>query len=757
MPVRLPTDQELGGMPVYRYERTPAVPDTSGLTSGVEKLGAGLANAGASIANGAAYLKSKTDATEETAAASHFLTNKPKIDESINDESDPAKIDGLKGRHADNLQSAAAMISDPEKRTAFIQRYSPMVANAEISANTKRFNLEKDAGVATFNELTALQHENGLKSSDPEFKKATVKLINDRIQTELVDKGYITETEAVAMRKRLEQGFAVKAIGLLPAPERAAALGSSIHATPELASAIKATATKYGLNPVDLATVISYETGGTFDPWKAGPTTQWGQHRGLIQWGEPQRKQYGITQGMPVADQLDAVGRYLVDRGVKPGDGILPIYAAINAGDATKVNATDENNGGAPGTVTDKVNNQMAGHRAKAKALLGGKGAEDALVGAIPFDHRQQMYEGAIREEMVGSREQQIAVTRERQTVNSLMSSDRNSIMEKGVPVSEITPERVEKSLGPDAARSFREDRALALFYHQQMRGIETVPESELSQRVERLAPQEGAANYDQQKWFYDHARKQAEAIVTKRQADPAQAVESHPAVKEARQSAQYIQTPTGKTISPDSAQAIIGARLKAQSELDLDPMPVTRGEARVIARELKGAQGDDDKIRSVMDALDRTYGQYAQQVLTATIQHQSVNKELAESAAEILGVIHKGQAPMMDAVKKFYALRDAADLETKLGVKPQERRPGAFGQAYQRKLQEQEAAMQSMRDAERPDAPNVMPQGEDVKALVEGGMTDLQFDAIYGKPGLAQRVRAEVRRRLAAPGVNAQ
>ena len=144
--------------------------------------------------------------------------------------------------------------------------------------------------------------------------------------------------------------------------------------TPELADAIRASAGRLGVSPVDLGTVISYETAGTFDPWKAGPRTQWGQHRGLIQWGEPQRQKYGVTQDMPVAAQLQAAERYLADAGFKPGMGLLDLYSAINAGRVGRYNASDANNGGAPGTVADKVNNQMAGHRAKAEALLGETG-----------------------------------------------------------------------------------------------------------------------------------------------------------------------------------------------------------------------------------------------------------------------------------------------------------------------------------------------------------------------------------------------
>lgn len=146
--------------------------------------------------------------------------------------------------------------------------------------------------------------------------------------------------------------------------------------TPELRSAIVRTASSIGVDPVDLATVMSYETGGTFDPWKRGPTTRWGTHRGLIQWGEPQARQYGVTRDTPVGAQVEAAGRYLKDRGVRPGASLLEIYSAINAGGVGEeyFDRSDSAAGGAPGTVRDKVQNQMAGHRQKALRLIGGEG-----------------------------------------------------------------------------------------------------------------------------------------------------------------------------------------------------------------------------------------------------------------------------------------------------------------------------------------------------------------------------------------------
>jgi hypothetical protein len=141
-----------------------------------------------------------------------------------------------------------------------------------------------------------------------------------------------------------------------------------------IAAGIVETAGALGIDPLDLATAISYETAGTFDPTKRGPTTQWGQHRGLIQFGEPQAREYGVDWSDPAGSQLGAngaVANYLRKTGVKPGMGLLDIYSAINAGGVGLYDRSDANNGGAPGSVRDKVENQMAGHRRNAINLLG--------------------------------------------------------------------------------------------------------------------------------------------------------------------------------------------------------------------------------------------------------------------------------------------------------------------------------------------------------------------------------------------------
>jgi hypothetical protein len=132
----------------------------------------------------------------------------------------------------------------------------------------------------------------------------------------------------------------------------------------ELARGIQKTGADLGVAPDDLATAISYETGGTMHPWKKGPYTKWGRHRGLIQWGEPQRDYYKVNETTSITDQMEAVTKYLRDRGVKPGHGLGHIYSAINAGNASPRywNNTDRHAGGAPGTVADKVQGMSRAH-----------------------------------------------------------------------------------------------------------------------------------------------------------------------------------------------------------------------------------------------------------------------------------------------------------------------------------------------------------------------------------------------------------
>ena len=196
--------------------------------------------------------------------------------------------------------------------------------------------------------------------------------------------------------------------------ERASGQGGS---TEELVRAVTETAGQLGIAAKDLLAVMSFETGGKLRPDTMGPTTKWGQHFGLIQFGEPQGAKYGVSPDSSITQQVVAAGKYLQDAGVKAGDGLANIYAAVLAGDARKINASDLKAGGVVGNVTQAVTgSQFAPHIARAEAILGAYGGvvREVTVAQSEFTAEQkkaadELKRGLdLRRDFVASLEQQV-------------------------------------------------------------------------------------------------------------------------------------------------------------------------------------------------------------------------------------------------------------------------------------------------------------------------------------------------------------
>lgn len=150
-------------------------------------------------------------------------------------------------------------------------------------------------------------------------------------------------------------------------PQRRADLSSSISGAAEI----------LGVDPVDLATAISYETAGTFSTDIMGG--KGGLYQGLIQFSPENRARYGITKGMDIEAQMAAVTQYLKDRGVTPGMGLLDIYAAINAGRAGRPDLYDASD--RPGeTVRSHVLRMEREHRGNAVAIFADMEVDPKLV-----------------------------------------------------------------------------------------------------------------------------------------------------------------------------------------------------------------------------------------------------------------------------------------------------------------------------------------------------------------------------------------
>ena len=104
----------------------------------------------------------------------------------------------------------------------------------------------------------------------------------------------------------------------------------------EHTNALVEVAGQLGVSPIDLATIIGFETAGTYDPGVVGG--EGGNYRGLIQFGRSERAAYGVVPGMSFEEQLRGpVKRYFQDRFARAnmstqGATLEDLYTTVLAG-----------------------------------------------------------------------------------------------------------------------------------------------------------------------------------------------------------------------------------------------------------------------------------------------------------------------------------------------------------------------------------------------------------------------------------------
>jgi murein DD-endopeptidase MepM/ murein hydrolase activator NlpD len=148
------------------------------------------------------------------------------------------------------------------------------------------------------------------------------------------------------------------------------------HQISPFAQKIKQVAANINADPVDLATLISFETAGTFSPSIRGPVVKdRGRAVGLIQFMPETSRELGTTSEalaqMSQVEQMDYVERYLVKRGFK-GGGLKQLYSTVFAGHP---NARGSISDGYH-TLDSAVERMNREHRGRAIALLSGKSLE---------------------------------------------------------------------------------------------------------------------------------------------------------------------------------------------------------------------------------------------------------------------------------------------------------------------------------------------------------------------------------------------
>jgi len=106
---------------------------------------------------------------------------------------------------------------------------------------------------------------------------------------------------------------------------------NSVASDPEFQSAVSATAGRLGVSEADLYAVMSFETGGTFDPGIRNAAGSGAT--GLIQFMPSTARGLGTSTqalaGMGRVQQMQYVERYLKNAGVRPGANLSDLYMAV--------------------------------------------------------------------------------------------------------------------------------------------------------------------------------------------------------------------------------------------------------------------------------------------------------------------------------------------------------------------------------------------------------------------------------------------
>jgi hypothetical protein len=389
--------------------------------------------------------------------------------------------------------------------------------------------------------------------------------------------------------------------------------------------------------------------------------------------------------------------------------------------------------------------------------------AQDPRFDILSLEDKLKVVRQAETEQARKQRAMQQQVKADNAAVSTAIDDDLASLERSGQGMSEdkLNYGRVAAALGEEKARAWEAERGRAIKVHAALDGIETLSEPEVMDRLAQLEPQPGSQGYVADMQTYKKAEQRARKFLEARNTDPALAVEAFPTVKDARASAQYQNTPNGKAITPESAQAIIGARLQAQRQLGIEePLAVTRSESRILARQLRQI-GDENEagLEKFMGALDQTYGPYADKVLSSVIQHQNVNKDLANVATDVLRKISMGHYPNVKDATQLENMIDWSQTQQALSPPPADRprrtiggdatfrnqaaTPGGGGSAATPQVAAAPAA---------PQRPQVTYRTQDIIDLKNDRGMAPEFDRKY-YPGAAEEILKEWDRRTAPRG----
>lgn len=172
-------------------------------------------------------------------------------------------------------------------------------------------------------------------------------VINRRNGTDFFKEGPWAQDDELSMLRSQPWRWTDPAPYNRPGDSRAKKTAKEIFKLSSQGQAIVDAAKKLGISPLDLATIISFETAGTFSP---SVTNRQG-YRGLIQFGPQEQRDFGVSKGQGFENQvLTSVVNYFKTRFASAGRStegasLLDLYTTVIAGNPNASRTARDANG----------------------------------------------------------------------------------------------------------------------------------------------------------------------------------------------------------------------------------------------------------------------------------------------------------------------------------------------------------------------------------------------------------------------------
>jgi hypothetical protein len=224
--------------------------------------------------------------------------------------------------------------------------------------------------------------------------------------------------------------------------------------------------------------------------------------------------------------------------------------------------------------------------------------------------------------------------------------------------------ERAERVLTRKQFTDLKADWQEAELEYQAFNDINSLTEPELDDRLRETEPKVGEELYQIKSKLYDKALKEVEKIRTLREKDPASAVSDLPGVQEAEQG---IRENPG---DPQFVQALAAARIDAQAKVGIPEglqSPITKQESRVVLAPTRGLEGDAlyKSLEEVQGKLEEQYGPYARVAAAKAFEYDGRSKETAEELAGFVDGLFKGEKISASQIRRLEFLNET-DLATR-------------------------------------------------------------------------------------------